>query len=243
MLSDEEKERYQRQLKLSQWGQAGQERLKQATVFVAGLGGLGSAVSLYLAAAGVGCLRLCDGQTLESSNLNRQILYHETDVGDSKADRAQRQLMVRNSEIEIVACERIIQPDTVADLVADADLVVDCLDNYASRVILNAFAVEHGLPLVHGGVTQWFGQLTFIHSPETPCLCCLFPELKDKNVSPIVGAVAGVIGSLQALEVLKYLVSCGDLLKNRMLYWTGETMQFQERVLRKSPDCPVCGVE
>jgi adenylyltransferase/sulfurtransferase len=200
-------------------------------------------VSFYLAAVGVGCLRICDSQTLELSNLNRQILYNETDVGYSKADRAKRQLMLRNSEIEIVACEQIIGPDTVADLVADADIIVDCLDNYASRVILNAFAVERGLPLVHGGVTQWFGQLTFIHSPQTPCLCCLFPELKDKGVSPIVGAAAGVIGSLQAVEVLKYLVGCGELLKNRMLYWTGETMQFYERDIRKSPDCPVCGVQ
>jgi len=243
MLSDRENQRYQRQLMLPQWGQDGQAKLKQATVFVAGLGGLGSAASLYLTAAGVGCLRLCDGQTLEISNLNRQILYNETDVGQSKAHQAKRQLMGLNSEIEIVDCERIIQPDTIADLVADADLIVDCLDNYAGRVILNAFAVEHGLPLVHGAVTQWFGQLTFIHSPHTPCLCCLFPELKDKTATPIVGAAAGVIGSLQALEVLKYLVGCGDLLKNRMLYWTGETMQFQERALRKSPDCPVCGVK
>ena len=108
------------------------------TVFVAGLGGLGSAVSLYLAAAGIGCLRLCDGQTLETSNLNRQILYHQTHVGDSKADRARQALMARNSDIEVVACSASIEVDSVADLVDKADIIMDCLDNYTGRAILNA---------------------------------------------------------------------------------------------------------
>ncbi|MFC1762148.1 ThiF family adenylyltransferase [Planctomycetota bacterium] len=240
MLTEREQERYQRQMALPEWGHVGQEKLKQATVFIAGLGGLGSAVSLYLAAAGIGCLRLCDNQQVEVSNLNRQILYREVHIAKSKAAQARGQLLSHNGDIKIVACEQTIKLETLTDLIEDADILVDCLDNYQARMALNAVAVKRGLPLVHGGVSRWFGQCTFIHPPETPCLRCLFDDMQEEVTPPIVGAVAGVIGNLQALEVMKHLTECGTLLKNRMLYWDGEGMTFQERLLRKTPDCPQC---
>jgi molybdopterin/thiamine biosynthesis adenylyltransferase len=240
-LTARERERYDRQIILPGWGEERQCALKGATVFIAGSGGLGSAVALYLAAAGVGVLRVCDHGEVELSNLNRQILHGDRDVGRKKVRSAGDAVARINPEVRTVLLDRTMDDHDIAELVADSRIVVDCLDNFETRYVLNRFSVRRGLPLVHAGVYGMAGQITFLHSPHTPCLQCIFPEAPPPEVFPIVGATAAVIGSLEALETLKFLTGTGTLLKNRLLVWEGELMTFDEIAVQKSPSCPVCG--
>jgi len=269
-LSDQERERYLRQIILPDWGEAAQERLKNATVFVAGAGGLGSPVAFYLAAAGVGTVRICDPTTPELSNLNRQILHSHEDFQKTKADSAGETLSRLNPEIQIVCLSESINADTVDTLVGEAQLIIDCLDNFETRYILNAYAVRTETPFIHAGVTAFSGQISFIHPPETACLACIIPEAPDASQPdarsdgvapsrppsadtsdpgrlrgakpfPILGATAGVLGCLQAMEALKYLSGSGKNLKGRLLFFEGENLSFQELVVEKDPACPVCG--
>ena len=240
-LTDEERERYHRQIILPGWGEDGQEKVKQATVFIAGAGGLGCPVSIYLAAAGVGTLRICDFGEPELSNLNRQVLHTEEDIGKNKALSAKETIAKINPQVKVENFSDKIEKKTIAQLVGNAQIIVDCMDNFPTRHVLNEHAVKSGLPFVHAGVSGMSGQITFIHTPETPCLYCTFPGSPPPEVFPIVGATAGVIGTLEALEVLKYLTGKGNLLKNRMLFWDGELMNFHEITLQKDPRCPICG--
>jgi adenylyltransferase/sulfurtransferase len=233
--------RYNRQLILSGWGEETQERLKRATVFIAGAGGLGSPVGLYLAAAGVGTLRICDSGAVELSNLNRQILHGERDLGRWKARSARRKLGSLNRQVRVVPLQDEIGESSLEQLVGEASLLLDCLDNFRTRLLLNAFAVRRSLPLIHAGVTGYCGQITFLHPPNTPCLACLVPEAPPQEVFPILGATAGLLGCLEAMEALKYLAGQGSLLEGRMLFCDGAAMQFQEVALQKDPRCPVCG--
>ncbi len=239
-LTDEERERYHRQMILSGWGEEGQGKIKQATVFIAGAGGLGSPVAIYLAAAGVGRLRICDFGEPELSNLNRQVLHTDKDIGKNKALSAKEILAEINPHVKVENLSDKIEKENIAQLVGNSQIIVDCMDNFPTRHILNEHAVKMGLPFVHAGVSGMSGQLTFIHTPETPCLYCTFPGSPPSELFPIVGATAGVIGTLEALEVLKYLTGKGRLLKNRMLFWDGELMNFHEIALQKDTRCPVC---
>ena len=223
------------------WGEDGQEKVKQATVFIAGAGGLGSPVSIYLAAAGVGRLRICDCGEPELSNLNRQVLHSDADIGKNKALSARETIANINPHVTVEALPEKIVKETVADLVGDAQIIVDCMDNFPTRHILNEYAYTKGLPFVHAGVFGMSGQLTFIHTPDTPCLYCVFPGSPPPEIFPIVGATAGVIGTLEVLETLKYLTGKGSLIKNRMLFWDGELMNFHEIAIQKDPNCIVCG--
>lgn len=241
VLTDEEKTRYNRQIILSGWGEEGQKKIKQSTVFIAGAGGLGSPVAIYLAAAGVGCLRICDCEKPELSNLNRQVLHTEEDIGKNKALSAKETIGKINPHVKVENLSDKIERENIAQLVGNAQIIVDCMDNFPTRHILNEYAVQAGFPFVHAGVFGMSGQITFIHTPYTPCLYCVFPGSPLSEVFPIVGATAGVIGTLEALEVLKYITSKGTLLKNRMLFWDGELMTFHEITLQKDPKCIVCG--
>ncbi len=241
MLTKEEKTRYNRQILLPGWGEEGQKKLKQATVFIAGAGGLGSPVSIYLAAAGVGRLRICDSGEPELSNLNRQVLHTEEDIGKNKTLSAKETIAKINPQVKVENLSDKIEKGNISQLVGNAQIIVDCMDNFPTRHILNEHAVKAGLPFIHAGVFGMSGQITFIHTPETPCLYCTLPGSPPPEVFPIVGATAGVIGTLEALEVLKYLTGKGNLLKNRMLFWDGELMNFHEITLQKDPKCPICG--
>jgi len=240
-LTARDRERYDRQIMLPEWGGEAQRALKGSTVFIAGAGGLGSAAALYLAAAGVGCLRVCDHGKVELSNLNRQVLYEERDIGKKKVIAAGDTIARINPEVRTVLLDRTMEDRTVPELVADSRVVVDCLDNFETRYVLNRFAVCRGLPLVHAGVYGMAGQITFLHPPRTPCLQCIFPEAPPAEVLPIVGAAASVIGSLEALETLKYLTKTGTLLENRLLVWEGDLMSFDEMSVQRDPSCPACG--
>jgi molybdopterin/thiamine biosynthesis adenylyltransferase len=242
-MSEREKERYGRQMLLPGWGEAAQEKLRKAVVFIAGAGGLGSPAALYLAAAGVGTLRICDSEDVELSNLNRQLLYSGEDVGGPKVTAAARFLARLNPHVEVVPLHARISDGSIAALAADAVLLLDCLDNFETRFVLNRFAVKRGLPLIHAGVTGLSGQITFIHPPATGCLACLVPEAPAAaaGLFPILGATAGVLGTLQATAALKYLTACGSVLTNRLLFYDGESMDFQEVILERDPGCAVCG--
>jgi adenylyltransferase/sulfurtransferase len=244
-LSGPEKERYRRQIVLPGWGEEAQERLARATLFVAGAGGLGSAAVLYLAAAGVGRLRLCDSGRVELSNLNRQILYTEQSIGGLKARSARAAVAGLNRSIRVEPLAATLADSNVQELVGDADLIVDCLDTLAARLVLNRFAVKARVPLVHAGVRGLGGQVTFVHHPHTPCLACLFgadaadpPAVPDP---PILGAVAGVMGCLQAVEALKHLAGTGASTRGRVLFWDGATQEFDMVDVGRDPCCPVCG--
>mgnify|MGYP001032670360 CR=1 FL=1 len=239
-FSAEELARYQRQMMLDRWGERAQRALRESTVFVAGVGGLGSSVTIYLAVAGVGRIVVCDGDQVEHSNLNRQILHDTSQVGVSKVASARATLTRLNPEIEVVAFEALITEDNVDDLVGHARLIVDCLDNFETRYLLNDSAIRQGIPLVHGSVWGLEGRLSFIQAPETACLRCIFPGAPPKGTSPVIGATAGVIGALQAMEAVKYLAQLGKNLKQRLLVWHGDSMEFLSFRTQRDPECPSC---
>jgi adenylyltransferase/sulfurtransferase len=240
-LSPEEKQRYHRQIIMPSWGVEAQAVLKESCVFIAGAGGLGSPVALYLAAAGVGTLRICDSGQVELSNLNRQILHGEDRIGVNKALSAATTLRAINPAVRVVPLSDTISGDTVESLIGEARLVIDCLDNFQTRFILNDHAVKAGLPLVHAGVNGYCGQIAFIHPPRTACLACLVAEAPPPETVPILGATAGALGCLEALEALKYLTGTGELLEGRLLFFDGQAMQVQEVSFDKDPECRVCG--
>ncbi|MCX8012518.1 MAG: HesA/MoeB/ThiF family protein [Desulfobacterota bacterium] len=239
-FSPEELTRYNRQILYPEWGLEGQRRLKSATVFIAGVGGLGSPVSLYLAVAGVRKLRICDNGKVELTNLNRQILYTEEDVNQLKVVVAQEQLKRINPYVAVEFFSKTISSDTIEELVGDADILVDCLDNFETRYFLNEYAVKKRIPFVHAGIEGLAGQITFIHHPYTPCLRCIIPAAPPPKTFPVVGVTPGVVGCLEVNEVLKYLTGIGSNLKGILLIWNGNDSEFHRIEIAKDPDCPVC---
>lgn len=235
--------RYKRQLAIDGWGEAGQLKLKSASVFIAGAGGLGSPVALYLAAAGVGRLVVCDSDAVELSNLNRQIMHADERIGENKAISAGRTLRTLNPSIEVVTLTEYLNAENVERLVGLPDIVVDCLDTFKTRHVLNAYCVRSGIPLVHAGIMGLMGQVTFIDSPATPCLACIIPvdQPAESGPTPVSGPVPGIIGSIQALEVLKHLTGIGETLRGRLLIMDGIDMRFDTIRIEKNPECPVCG--
>jgi len=201
MLTKEELVRYERQIIIPGWGEQGQEKLKKAKVVVVGAGGLGSAILNYLAVAGVGSIRVIDGDTVELSNLNRQILHLEKDIGRKKVDSASDRLQSLNPHIEIEAIGEVIIEDNVFEMLGDY-LIVDALDNLPTRYLLNRVAVKKNLPLFHGAVYGFEGRATTIIPGKTPCIKCLYKDVIPGKI-PVVGVIPAVIGCIQATEVIK----------------------------------------
>ncbi len=239
-LSEKELTRYHRQMIISHWGESGQKKLRTSTVFIAGAGGLGSPVAIYLAAAGIGTIRICDYGKPELSNLNRQILHGEQDIGINKAQSANETLQDINPHVTVEPLMSKITEETVGELVGESDIILDCLDNFPTRHILNRHAVQCSIPLIHAGIHGLSGQLTFIHTPETPCLNCIFPGSTPSEIFPVVGVTPGVIGLLEATEAIKWLIGIGKNLKGQLLIWDGEEMLFQKVAVKKDPNCPIC---
>lgn len=232
--------KYIRQIML--FGEEGQEKLKKAKVLVAGVGGLGSPVSTYLAVAGIGKIILADFDSVELSNLNRQFLHHEKDVGREKIKSAEEKLLSLNPEIKVETIRKKITDENVDLVVPPCDLIIDALDNFDTRHVLNKLAVKRNIPFIHGAVSGFRGQATTIIPGKTPCLYCIFPTSFKKEVFPILGTTPGVIGSIQANEAIKYLTGQGKLLENRLLLWDGLSCSFSELKVNKTENCPVCGV-
>jgi adenylyltransferase/sulfurtransferase len=238
MLTERELDRYDRQIRLL--GEDGQEKLKRAKVFIAGAGGLGSPISIYLAAAGIGKICLVDKDTVALSNLNRQILHWEKDVDRGKAISAQEKLTEINSDINIDAKSETITKGNASDLVADADLIIDAMDNFPTRYLLNRTALEKGIPFVHGAVNGFHGQATTVIPGEAACLRCIFHEAPPPSVFPVLGVTPGIIGLIQASEAIKYIVGVGELLTGKLLLWDGLTSQTEIVRVERNADCPDC---
>lgn len=233
-------ERYQRQILLENDYGFSQKRLAKSTAFIAGAGGLGSSAAFYLAAAGIGRLIICDNDSVEMSNLNRQILHTTERIGMDKSESAALQLRALNPEIIIEPKKMFIEGDPSA-LIDNADVIIDCLDNIETRYILNDYSIKTGVPIVHGGINGYAGQISFISPPETACIRCIFPEaLKSDAPIPVLGATAGIIGSMQAMEAVKYLTGSGELLKNQLFIIDGFTFESEKLQLNKNPSCQSC---
>jgi molybdopterin-synthase adenylyltransferase len=234
-----EREKYSRQILL--FGEEGQEKLRNAKVLVAGAGGLGSPISTYLAIAGVGKLILADFDSVEPSNLNRQFLHHEKDIGRTKVESAKEKLLSMNSGIEVETIGEMLTESNVEYLIPECDVIVDALDNLETRHMLNRLAIKRRIPLIHGAVMGYDGQVTTIIPGQTPCFYCIFPRISRKEVFPVLGTTPGIIGSIQANEVIKFLTGKGKLLESKLLFWNGLSGNFSEISLSKLNNCPVCG--
>lgn len=236
--------RYARQIQLPEVGVAGQQRLRRARVLIVGAGGLGAPAALYLAGAGVGQLRLVDGDTVALSNLHRQVLYTGGDQGTNKAVAAARQLGARNDDIAIEAVAEPLSAANVDALVADADLVLDCTDQMAVRYLINAACRRHGRPWLFAGVDRFAGQLA-LFAPDGACFQCLYPtlpeQLQDCAGAGVLGIVPGMLGLLQAGEALKYLTGLPVPSQNHLLLWDGLGLELRRLRLRRDPACRCCG--
>jgi adenylyltransferase/sulfurtransferase len=241
VLTRDELERYDRQIMIKEVGEEGQEKLKQARIFIAGAGGLGSSVSTYLVAAGIGVIRVVDHDSVELSNLNRQVLHWDEDMGRRKVDSATEKLKKLNQEAEIEAIGETITEANISQLLTGFDLIVDAMDNLPTRYLLNKVALEKNIPFFHGAVYGFEGRAMTIIPGETACLRCVYRGVIPEEKFPVIGVTPAVIGCIQATEVIKYIVGIGQLLTNRLLVYDGLNMKFTEFRVKKDPNCEYCG--
>lgn len=242
-FSPDEVERYARHLVLAEVGGPGQQRLKAATVLIVGAGGVGSPAALYLAAAGVGMLRIIDGDVVSLSNLQRQILFDTADIDRPKVEAAAGRLTAINPHVQIEALNHPLTAENVAEAISGADLVLDGTDDFPTRHLVNAACVAAGVPLVSGALGRWTGQVGVFAGK--PCYHCLVPESPPDAETcarvGVVGALAGVIGSMAALEAIKLITGAGDPLTGRLMLYDGLAATSRVVAVTADPECPVCG--
>jgi molybdopterin/thiamine biosynthesis adenylyltransferase len=247
-LDAEQLDRYSRHVIMDEVGPAGQAALLDASVLVVGAGGLGSPVLQYLAAAGIGRLGIADADHVERSNLQRQVIHGDSDVGRPKVDSAAEYVAELNPDVTVDRHELRVGPENVTDLVADYDVVVDASDNFPTRFLLNDACVLADTPLSHGAIYRFEGQATTVTGGQ-PCYRCLFPEAPPEGAVPdcattgVLGVLPGAVGAFQATEVVKLIVGEGEPLEGRLLVYDAADMTTEEVPIRASPDCPVCGGE
>ncbi len=246
-LDSLQRERYARHLALPDVGLAGQRRLLESRVLVVGAGGLGSPSALYLAAAGVGTVGIVDSDVVESSNLHRQLLHSPAQLGERKVDSAKQRLEAANPDVTVRAHDTRVEEENVDALVADYDVVLDGSDNFETRYLLNDACIAAGIPLVHGSVYRFEGQITVFAPPEGPCYRCLHPAPPPSDLflnctqQGVLGVLPGLIGMLQATETLKLLLHLGKPLLGRLLCYDAMSATFQELALPRNPACASCG--
>ena len=245
-MTEDELQRYSRQILLPAFGVPGQERLLASRVLVVGLGGLGSPLAMYLAAAGIGHLVLVDFDQVEPSNLQRQVIHHTADVGRLKVDSARERILALNPGVRVTTRARVLEGEELLEEVRAADVVVDASDNFATRFTLNSACVQARRPLVSGAAVRWEGQVTVFRPDlaDGPCYRCLYPEANPlEETCSRVGVLApllGIVGSIQATEVLKVLLEVGETLTGRLLLLDTLAMEWRTVRLRRDPACPVC---
>jgi sulfur-carrier protein adenylyltransferase/sulfurtransferase len=240
--------RYSRHLLIPEVGEAGQLKLLDSRVLLLGAGGLGSPAALYLAAAGVGRIGIIDPDVVDESNLQRQVLHSTARLGEPKVLSAKQTLEALNPDIEVIPYQERLDSDNVDRILADGwQVIVDGTDNFPTRYLVNDASVWHGVPVVHGSIFRFHGQVTVFKPGEGPCYRCLFPQPPPPELAPscaeggVLGVLPGIIGSLQANEALKLLLEIGDPLIGRSLLFEALESSFTEIKLRRDPDCPVCG--
>jgi molybdopterin/thiamine biosynthesis adenylyltransferase/rhodanese-related sulfurtransferase len=247
-LDDEKLARYSRHLLIPEVGIEGQQRLLEANILLIGAGGLGSPAALYLAAAGVGRIGIVDDDRVDASNLQRQVLHSTAELGENKAQSARQTLQELNPDVNVVTYEERLTSENVDRILGDGwELVVDGADNFPTRYLLNDASVWQRIPVVHGSIYRFEGQVTVFKPFEGPCYRCLFPRPPPPELAPscaeggVLGVLPGVIGSLQANEALKLALDIGEPLIGRLLLFDALTTGFDEVTVRRDPDCPVCG--
>ena len=240
-LDTEGLDRYVRQMILPGIGREGQKKLKASRVLVAGIGGLGSLSSLYLCAAGIGHLAIVDAGRVQASDLNRQLLYDEKDIGEPKVIAANKRLSGMNSDVEVISVFEEIKEETVAELLNGIDIVVDGTDNFRTRFILNRACYQGKIPFVYGGIFGLKGSVTTVIPGQTPCLKCFITKDEETRLPiPAIGPIVGMIATIQAMEVLKLILHLGELLAGELLLLDGGKMSFRKMAIKKREDCVVC---
>jgi molybdopterin/thiamine biosynthesis adenylyltransferase/rhodanese-related sulfurtransferase len=247
-LDPQRRARYSRHLLIPEVGEQGQLKLLDSKVLLIGAGGLGSPASLYLAAAGVGRIGIVDADVVDESNLQRQIVHSTERLGEAKVDSAKRTIEALNPDVQVVTYEERLTSENVERILADGwDAIVDGADNFPTRYLVNDASVWHGIPVVHGSIYRFEGQVTVFKPHEGPCYRCLFPTPPPPELAPscaeggVLGVLPGIIGSLQANEALKLALGIGEPLVGRLLLFDALSAEFNEVKLRRDPDCPVCG--
>jgi sulfur-carrier protein adenylyltransferase/sulfurtransferase len=247
-LDGDKRSRYSRHLLIPEVGEEGQLKLLDSRVLLIGAGGLGSPAGLYLAAAGIGRLGIVDDDRVDASNLQRQIAQSTERLGDWKVDSARRTLEALNPDVEVVTYKERLTSENVDRILADGwDVIVDGADNFPTRYLVNDASVFHDIPVVHGSIYRFEGQVTVFTPHEGPCYRCLFPQPPPPELAPscaeggVLGVLPGIVGSLQANEALKLALGIGDTLTGRLLLFDALATEFSEVTLRRDPSCPVCG--
>ena len=245
-FTEEELVRYSRHILLQDVGVEGQEKIRQGKVLIVGAGGLGAPIAMYLAAAGVGTIGIVDGDVVDLSNLQRQVIHFTEDVDKPKVQSAKEKILRINPNVKVITYQTFLMADNALDIIKDYDFVVDGTDNFPVKFLINDACVMAGKPFSHGGILRFEGQ-TFTHLPGTACYRCLFGAPPPPGAVPtcsqagVLGAIAGMLGTIQAAEVLKYLTGVGELLTDKLLTFNAKTMDFRKIRTRRHDGCPICG--
>jgi molybdopterin-synthase adenylyltransferase len=245
-FTEDQIQRYSRHIILQDVGVEGQEKISNGKVLIVGAGGLGAPVALYLAAAGVGTIGIIDGDVVDLSNLQRQVIHFTADVDKAKVLSAKEKINQLNPDVEVKTYQELLVADNAIDIIKEYDFIVDGTDNFPVKFLINDACVLAGKPFSHGGILRFDGQ-TITVLPGTSCYRCIFNSPPPPNAVPtcsqagVLGAIAGILGTIQATEVLKYLTGVGNLLTNRLLTFNAKTMDFRTISVKKNTNCPVCG--
>jgi molybdopterin/thiamine biosynthesis adenylyltransferase len=246
-LTEQQIERYSRQIILEEVGGAGQKKLLSSKVLIAGAGGLGAPAALYLAAAGIGTLGIIDYDRVDLTNLQRQIIHHTNDIGSEKVNSAKAKIQAINPDVTVQTYQTKVTAENISEIIRKYDFVIDGTDNFPAKFLVNDACYFEKVPFSHAGVLQFDGQLITVLPGETTCYRCIFHSPPPAGVVPscseagVLGVLAGVIGLLQATEAIKFLLGIGDLLTNTLLVYNALEMKFYKVKLKRNPKCPLCG--
>lgn len=247
-FTEQQLERYSRHIILQKVGVEGQIKMLEGKVLIIGAGGLGSPAALYLAAAGIGTIGIADGDVVDMSNLQRQIIHHTPDINIPKVISAKNKINELNPDVKVITYHQMLTAENIGDIIKEYDFIIDGTDNFAAKFLINDACVLHKKPFSHGGILRFDGQ-TMTHTPGNACYRCVFETPPPKNAVPtcsqagVLGSIAGILGTIQATEALKYINGIGELLVNKLLIFDALNMSFRNVSIKRNPKCPVCGDE